>query len=426
LNGDDSPSGFLCPNEAKKMNENHPTAPFGRRTLTLAMVASQANARACPEDKTVHKWKTFRAITEAKDHVNISDRALTVLNALLTCIPDTVLTPGKDLIVFPSNLSLSERTHGMAATTLRRHLFALVSSGLIIRRDSPNGKRYARRSSDGSVDQAFGFDLTPIVARADEFERLAEQVRQARRAAALARERVTILRRDIAKMIAIGVEEGASGDWVSLHRAFVALSGRLPRVITPALVEPLVLQLEALAVEVGKLLDSHLSAQKSDGNDSHSGAHYQNSNTEPLTELEPSFRGSRGQSPEVPQPSTPGVGRPIAFPLGLILKACPDIADYARGGIANWNDLVATAGLVRTVLGVSPSAWDEAVEAMGEADAAVTIAAILQRSTEINSAGGYLRGLTTKARAGNYSIGPIVMSLLRRRTAKQEELGSLG
>ncbi len=170
------------------MNENHPTAPFGRRTLTLAMVASQANARACPEDKTVHKWKTFRAITEAKDHVNISDRALTVLNALLTCIPDTVLTPGKDLIVFPSNLSLSERTrrHG-------RHNAApaLIRAGELWFDHSPrlpNGKRYARRSSDGSVDQAFGFDLTPIVARADEFERLAEQVRQDRRAAALARD----------------------------------------------------------------------------------------------------------------------------------------------------------------------------------------------------------------------------------------------
>jgi replication initiation protein RepC len=407
------------------MNDSHPTAPFGCRTLTLAMVASQANARGCPDDRVVHKWKIFRAITEAKELVNISDRALTVLNALLTCVPETVLTPGKDLIVFPSNMSLSERTHGMAATTLRRHLFALVSGGLIIRKDSPNGKRYARRSSDGTVDQAFGFDLTPIVARAEEFERLAEQVRQDRRLAALARERITILRRDIAKMITIGLEEGVSGDWQRLHRDFVALSGRLPRMITPALVEPLALRLEALAIEVGKLLDSHLSEQNMDGNDLHSGAHYQNSNTDPLTELEPRFRESRGQTPEQSSATAPRVSRPIAFPLGLILKACPDIADYTRGGISNWNDLVAAAGVVRSALGVSPSAWDEAVEAMGEADAAVTIAAILQRSTEINNAGGYLRGLTTKARAGNYSIGPIVMSLLRRRT-KSEVVGSVG
>ncbi|MET1045675.1 MAG: plasmid replication protein RepC [Hyphomicrobium sp.] len=408
------------------MEDNFPTAPFGRRTLTLAMVASQANARSCPEDKTVHKWKTFRAITEAKEHVKVSDRALTVLNALLTCIPETALAPGKDLIVFPSNMSLSERTHGMAATTLRRHLFALVSCGLIIRKDSPNGKRYARRNSEGGVDQAFGFDLTPIVARAEEFERLAEQVRQDRRAAALARERITILRRDIAKMIAIGVEEGAEGDWQRLHREFLALSGRLPRVITPALVEPLALRLEALAVEVGKLLESHLSAQNTDGNDSHSGAHYQNSNTDALTELEPALRKSRGLGHGTTPAPAPGAERQIAFPLGMILKACPDIADYAKHGISNWDDMFATAGLVRTVLGVSPSAWEEAVEAMGKADAAVTIAAILQRSTEVNSPGGYLRGLTAKARAGTYSIGPIVMSLLRRRIGKPGEFGSVG
>jgi len=408
------------------MTESHPTTPFGRRTLTLAMVASQANARACPDDRVVNKWKIFRAITEARELVKVSDRALAVLNALLTCIPETVLTPGKDLVVFPSNASLTERTHGMAGTTLRRHLFALVGAGLIIRKDSPNGKRYARRGVDGSIDQAFGFDLTPIVARAEEFERLAEGVRSDRRAAALARERITILRRDISKMIAIGTEERAPGDWPSLYRRFVALSGRLPRSITPAMVEPLAERLRDLANEVGKLLDDHVSAQNLDGNDIHFGAQYQNSNTEPLTESEPSFRGSRGQNPTPPLPTEPGRGRPIAFPLGLVLKACPDIADYARHGIAEWRDLIATAALVRTVLGVSPSAWEEAVEAMGEADAAITIAAILQRGAEVKSAGGYLRGLTTKARAGTYSIGPIVMSLLRRRTTASDELGSTG
>ncbi|WP_398471581.1 plasmid replication protein RepC [Tardiphaga sp.] len=397
------------------MTESYPTTPFGRRTLTLAMVASQANARACPNDKVVHKWKTFRSITDAKDRLHISDRALTVLNALLTCLPDTALTPGKDLIVFPSNMSLSERTHGMAGTTLRRHLFALVSAGLIIRRDSPNGKRYARRSMDGSIDRAYGFDLTPIVARADEFECLAEEVRLERRRAGLARERITILRRDIAKMIAIAVEEGAPGDW-RLHQVrFSALSGRLPRMVSAEALEPLAVQLEALAIEVGKLLESHLSAQKTDGNDHHSGAQYQNSNTEPLTELEPAPQKKRGQTSSEPRsPSGVGDTKPVTFPLGFVLKACPDIAMYARSGISNWGDLVATASLVRSALGISPSAWEEAVEAMGEGDASITIAAILQRSDEIKSPGGYLRGLTMKARAGQYSIGPVVMALWRK------------
>lgn len=67
------------------------------------------------------------------------------------------------------------------------------------------------------------------------------------------------------------------------------------------------------------------------------------------------------------------------------------------------------------MLGVSPSAWSEACEAMGEMQAAITLAGILQRSGEINSAGGYLRSLTDKARAGQFSTWPMVMALLRAK-----------
>ena len=95
----------------------------------------------------------------------------------------------------------------MAPATLRRHLAALVDGGLIIRRDSPNGKRYARKGRGGDIELAFGFDLSPLVARADEFEVLAEEVRAEERALKLVRERITICRRDIAKMIATGMEE---------------------------------------------------------------------------------------------------------------------------------------------------------------------------------------------------------------------------
>ena len=67
------------------------------------------------------------------------------------------------------------------------------------------------------------------------------------------------------------------------------------------------------------------------------------------------------------------------------------------------------------MLGVSPSAWREACEAMGEVQAAITLAAILQRAEQINSAGGYLRSLTDKAREGQFSTWPMVMALLRAK-----------
>ena len=69
--------------------------------------------------------------------------------------------------------------------------------------------------------------------------------------------------------------------------------------------------------------------------------------------------------------------------------------------------------VVRSMLGVSPSAYQEACETMGPENAAVAIACILERAGHINSAGGYLRDLTNRAARGEFSLGPMVMALLR-------------
>lgn len=99
----------------------------------------------------------------------------------------------------------------------------------------------------------------------------------------------------------------------------------------------------------------------------------------------------------------------------MVLEACPDIADYARHGVSSWQDFHAVAGVVRTMLGISPSAWGEAREAMGEDGAAILIAAILQKGEEVKSPGGYLRRLTERAQAGQFSLGPVLMALLRSK-----------
>ena len=147
------------------MQSHTPTTPFGRRSLTLAHVATQIVAAGRPPEKVVHKWKIFHAICTARPRLGVSERALTVLDALLSFHPETALTGEDDLIVFPSNHQLTLRAHGMPASTLRRHLAVLVDAGLIVRRDSPNGKRYARKGAGGDIELAFGFDLSPLVVR---------------------------------------------------------------------------------------------------------------------------------------------------------------------------------------------------------------------------------------------------------------------
>lgn len=397
------------------------TTPFGRRPMTLAMVASQVIAQERPPEAVVHKWQIFRTICEAKAAIGVSDRSLAVLNALLTFHPETVLTGDDEPVVFPSNTQLSLRAHGMPESTVRRHLAALVDCGLVIRRDSPNGKRFARRGEGGQVENAFGFDLSPLVARAAEFEQFAREAQAERRALTLARERITLHRRDIAKMIAAGVEEAVPSDWAAYHSAYAGIAGRIPRTGTCAELAAIADELIALAGEIRIVLESHVKKQKTSGNAATSERHIQNSNPD-TPEFEPGPAKEPGPT-VAPQPEKARTPQ-RSFPLGMVLDACPDIAMYARAGIKSWRDLIATAGLVRSVLGISPSAWEEAQSVLGEEGAAVVVAAILQKGEDIKSAGGYLRSLTEKARAGAFSLGPMLMALLRAKLAPDRKRAS--
>jgi replication initiation protein RepC len=407
------------------MQSRQPTTPFGRRSLTLAHVAAQMAASARQPDKVVHKWRIFRAICTARPALCVSERSLAVLNALLSFHPETTLAAEDDLIVFPSNEQLCLRTHGMPPSTLRRQLAALVDAGLIVRRDSPNGKRYARKGRGGEITLAFGFDLSPLAARAEEFERMAEEIEAEARAVRLAKERITLCRRDIAKMIATGVEEDVPtrragqgpASWQEIHAAFRGLVEGISRNASLDELEVAAEALSSLANDVLNLLENHLKVAIISANESHNERHKQNSNPNSPIELEPSLQKGRAARAE-PNPRTSAVTE-RTYPLGMVLSACPDIVDYAKRGIANWRDFLATAAVVRPMLGISPSAWEEARTVMGEVEAAVVVACLLQRSSTIQSAGGYLRELTRKAGEGEFSLGPILMAQINAKNRER-------
>jgi len=401
-----------------------PTTPFGRRSLALAHIASQMAAKQRSPEAAANKWLVFQDLCAAKLRLGLPDRSLTVLEALLTFHPETVLT-GDDLIVFPSNDRLALRAKGMAHTTMRRYLALLVDAGIIIRRDSPNGKRFARKTAGGSISQAFGFDLAPIVARAAEFKTLADEVATDRRALQYARERISLARRDIVKIIATGLEEGvpipAAGQgpstWEAVHALYRAIAARIPRARGLTDIEPIAEELTALAQRLLNILETHIKTIKMAANERQSGRHIQNSSTNRLPELEPSLQEGRAARAEPNQ--QPSAATEQSYPLGMVLKACPDLADYAKDGISNWRDFLAAAAVVRPMLAISPSAWEEAQTVMGEAAAGVVVACILQRTTAIKSAGGYLRELTRKAEAGQFSLGPMLMALIGRQNREK-------
>jgi len=398
------------------------TTPFGRRPITLALVRRQSATADIKQGKTADKWTVFRDASAAMELLGIHSNSLAVLDALLSFYPENELRQDAQLIVFPSNAQLALRAHAMAGATLRRHIAILVEAGLIIRKDSANGKRYARKNGDGQIESAFGFDLSPLLARSEELAMLSQQVAANRATFRRAKENLTICRRDVRKLITAAMEEGAEGDWRAVEDVYVALVSRIPRVPTLADVTTILEEMEMLREEIVNRLEIQENSKNSSTNDAHNEQHIQNSKSESNNELEPRSEDEQGAKPsEISRPRS----EPIkSFPLGVVLKACPTISDYGPGGgIGNWRELMSAAVVVRSMLKVSPSAYQEACDVMGPENAAAAIACILERANFIHSAGGYLRDLTRRTERGEFSLGPMIMALLKANPQRSLQAG---
>ncbi len=395
------------------------TTPFGRRAMTLALVKPQMSAEQSVAAKPVDKWRVLRDVSDARSKLGLQDRALAILNALLSFYPATELTMDSNLVVFPSNNQLSARANGIAGTTLRKNLAILVEAGIIIRKDSPNGKRYARKTAGGHVEDAYGFSLAPLVSRASEFAALAHEVAEEQRRFRTIKDRLSIARRDVRKLISMGMMEGLSGPWEAVEASYVAIVSRIPRRPTLADLVDRLDEMNRLHDDVTKMLENQQKAQKNDSNAIVIRHHIQNSNTESIIELEPAFEKKQDEKTEA-RPTPQHKTQQQVFPLSMVLRACPDVVDYGpKGCVTNWSELMAAAVTIRTMLGVSPSAYEEACEVMGSAAAAIAIACIHERAAHITSPGGYLRDLTAKAKRGEFSLGPMLFALMRGRMEAQ-------
>ena len=394
--------------------------------MTLGMISSQVTAKAIPAGVSVHKWHVFQNIKETRMALGATDRALAILDALLSFHPDTALYGDSALIVWPSNEQLIRRANGMSPATLRRHLANLVDCGLVIRRDSPNGKRFARKGQGGEVEQAYGFDLSPIVARAEEFKDLAEAVRAEAKAYRLVRERLTICRRDIVKMIETGIEEGVPANWGRVQQTYQSIVSQIPRTAPRQVLEAIAADLDDLWAQVRDALESFIKAKNLNANESQIERHIQNSKPDYKSESESGLgiKDEASGNAEITDNIRSLPRREL--PLTIVLDACANMLWLVKGGggIRNWREFLAAAEVARPAMGISPSAWEEARTAMGEQQAAITIAAIYQRQDQINSAGGYLRSLTDRAKAGKFSVWPMVMALLRAKLDASKTTGN--
>ena len=401
--------------------EYTPISPF-MRPISHAHLRVIERPEASVPARPVNKWELLRELSKAQAAFGVSERDLTVLQGLLSFFPDDALGGNAEMVVFPSNKAICERLNGMPCSTMRRHLARLVEAGLLQRRDSPNGKRYVRKHGEERV--AFGFDLSPLYCQSEEIARAAEAVREAEERVRRLREVVSLMRRDLAALAEFGDEmQPGLGIWDQLRDKAILTARALRRKLSIEDLAAYRADLEALLDQARNIIDGS-ETEEMNTNDARSERHHHNSNKESI-DLEPALEKSGAAA------GVPDVDRdePVAdvdeqdtrhlpkIPLHLVIAACPSLKTFYQGEIRHWHQLFDAACHVRPAMGISASAWEEAQRFMGPEQASIVVAAMLERFADIRSPGGYLRALTAKAAAGEFSCGPMVMALIGRRNA---------
>lgn len=401
--------------------EYTPISPF-MRPISHAHLRVVERPEASVPGKPVNKWELLRELSKAQAAFGISERDLTVLQGLLSFFPDDALGENAEMVVFPSNKTICERLNGMPCSTMRRHLARLVDAGLLMRRDSPNGKRYVRKCGGQRV--AFGFDLSPLYCRSEEIARAAEAVREAENRMRRLREVVSLMRRDLAALVEFGEDiRPGLGLWDQLRDTAVLTARALRRKLSLEDLSAHRADLESLLDQARNVIDGP-ETEEMDTNDARSERHHHNSNKEPI-DFEPALekvRKATGASKvdtdapvvDVEEPDTRRVPK---IPLHLVIAGCQTLKTFYQGDIRHWHQLFDAACHVRLAMGISASVWEEARRFMGPEQASIVVVAMLERFADIRSPGGYLRALTSKAAAGEFSCGPMVMALLSRRSA---------
>ncbi|MBT9248105.1 replication initiation protein RepC (plasmid) [Gemmobacter fulvus] len=401
--------------------EYTPISPF-MRPISHAHLRVVERPEVSVPGKPINKWELLRELSKAQAAFGVTERDLTVMQGLLSFFPDDALGGNAEMVVFPSNKAICERLNGMPCSTMRRHIARLVDAGLLMRRDSPNGKRYVRKHGEERV--AFGFDLSPLYCRSEEVARAAEAVREAEDRVRRLREVVSLMRRDLAALAEFGEEiQPGLGLWDQFRDKAVLTARALRRKLTLEELSAYRTDLEALLDRARNVIDGP-ETEEMNTNGANTERHHHNSNEESI-DLEPALEkgGAAAGAPDA-KADAPGADveeadtrRVPKIPLHLVIAGCPSLKTFYQGDIRHWHQLFDAACHVRPAMGISASAWEEAQRFMGPEQASIVVVAMLERFADIRSPGGYLRALTSKAAAGEFSCGPMVMALMSRRNA---------
>jgi replication initiation protein RepC len=137
-------------------------SPTGFRRLTpglLQVDRTAENFAGLPDGVTAH-GQLLAAFKAAAPRLGLSTRLVHTVDWLFKFTQPQDWERGGRPIVWPSAL-LQQEALGLSETQAKRLNRCLIEAGLVTMKDSPNGKRYAKRDPKGRIVEAYGFECRP-------------------------------------------------------------------------------------------------------------------------------------------------------------------------------------------------------------------------------------------------------------------------
>ena len=350
------------------------TAPTGLRTSEILSADN-----SIPERHIV-----IATLRNAAPRLGLSASVISTLDAMLSC-----LAPKRNHhTVFASNSTLTFRRNGISERTIRRHAATLQEIGLLVRRDSPNRKRFTKHNSQAGQALRFGFDLSPLFDRMHEIASMAAEVMKER-------EQIDYLRAKIrAAANASLVENPNDATALNVFRA-------LRRKLSLEDCEKILLALPITLIEAESPDDqaSNLATILA-ASDGQNVRHLHKSNKEYI------------DKENVPQnKQTTHIPSEAPITILELLSACPEAAEFSLRKIETIHDVVAHARTIAPMMGISPQSYEAAHEQMGALRTAATVWAIMQFHDKIKAVGAYFRSITTGSKSQGFSPEKLIRRL---------------
>ncbi|MGC3940657.1 plasmid replication protein RepC [Roseobacter sp. EG26] len=377
------------------------------------------------ERQTVSKAKSIIAVKRVGAHIGLKAADLLLLDTLCAFTQPQDWEENKRPIVWPSNTLLMQHT-GFSLSALKRHARRLAEACIIAFKDSSNGKRWGHRDGNGYIVEAYGFDLSPLAARAEEFECTYEQLKAERVLCQQLKRQITVVRRTIRARLEAPcsispklLEElrAKYQDLVHLlpnrnsdsNQIAITLNdfNSLSDLVDEALLRS---QTDNDIQGNSTLRKQSLSDTRNpDPSEVNNEPHLQTTN-----ELK-SINSSENTKPALKNRCQTN----NRLNLATIIQACPEFQTWAHdlgGYLKHWPDLQRTIAKICPMIGISERLWQLAHQQMGQQSATAAAVLIFEKfcAGELLSPAGYLRGMMKKAGDGTLNLERSFVGRLHR------------